>query len=1640
MAQPQVDTARDFNAILTSLRAKPALAKELEPFLKALYERLPTDDISSRGGTDWVGLAQNLYRQFRERRPEQTLIRVYNPVESDHGYQCPHTVIEVLTDDSPFLVDSVSMAIARHHLLIHLIVHPVLVAERDPGGYLLSFRPSGGKGRPESVMHFEVDRETEPEELDALRQSVEKALSDVRACVLDFTAMKTRMQEIAAALPGRNTPHEASLREESAAFLSWLLDDHFTFLGSKTYEACAEEGRELVREVEGSGLGILRTGSNRPARDAGMVARNTGFGGKPEPLIITKTNARATVHHPGYMDYVGILSFDESGKPCREERFLGLYTSNALNCRVEDIPMIRLKVEQVLRRAGLRADGHSGKTLMHILETLPREELFQSNVDELHTLAIGVLNLRERQRTRVFCRRDRYGRFWSALVYVPRDRMTPTVREKIEQLVRQQMQAERLDSQIQVGESALARLYIVARPKSGEAPTIDARRLETEVVAMARNWHDELREQLVVRLGEDRGTKLANKFGRTLPAAYIESATPAAAARDVETAAGLKHLGELALSLQPSSRGNGIRLKLYKYGDSVVLSDVLPVLENLGLRVRTEHPYRIELPLQPLSIQDFEVEAANGAAVDVEAVHERFEDAFLKIWRGDAESDGFNRLILSADMNLRQATVLRAYCKYLLQTGLPYSQPYIERALQAHPVTSRVLIELFDARFDPNRLGEAGEAALDRCVRNLENLLGTHVAAFRDSLDAILAARQDRGGQIQAITRFIVRLMDRVSSLDEDRILRAFENVILATLRTNAFQTIEGKSKTYLSLKFDSSMVPDLPKPVPFREIFVYSPRVEGVHLRFGKVARGGLRWSDRREDFRTEVLGLVKAQQVKNTVIVPVGAKGGFYVKQRPTDRDAVLAEGVACYRMFISGLLDITDNVVQGAIVPPDDVVRHDGDDPYLVVAADKGTATFSDIANALSLQHGFWLGDAFASGGSKGYDHKKMGITAKGAWESVKRHFRALGRDCQSEPFTVVGVGDMSGDVFGNGMLLSTQIRLIAAFDHRHIFIDPTPDVAVSFAERERMFALPRSSWEDYDASLISAGGGVYSRTAKTLTISAEAARALGIAEEPVTLSPQQLMKAILKAPVDLLWNGGIGTYVKAASESHEDCGDRANNAIRVNGGEVRAKIVGEGGNLGCTQRGRIEYALAGGLINTDFIDNSAGVDTSDHEVNIKILLADAMERGELDEAAREALLIEMTEEVGNLVIFDNYRQNHAISLMRELSLTRLGAKQHFIRTLEARGQLDRALEYLPSDEEFAERKARGMGLTRPELSVLLSYSKIELFQQLLDSDVPEDPYLSKELELYFPTPLRERFTANMQRHRLKREIIATQVTNSIVNRMGATFVLRMTEDTGEAPAEVAKAFTIAREILDARQWWAELDRLSFRIDADQQMQVQLTIWNVLRAFTRWLLNLPGQHLNIAASVAKFGPGLKQVLGALPSLVADADGREYAQAAIRLQQGGFSEGFATTLSRLPALTAALDIVDAADAGHWPVERVGKVYFDLGEALHLKWFRDQIEALPVDGRWHANARGALRDELNEQHRALTVQLLQRDETTESAQLVPQWLDRCAASMEMVRGMLAEMRSQRTLDYPTASVAIRRLSQLVNAERRAQA
>ncbi|MBS0381465.1 MAG: NAD-glutamate dehydrogenase, partial [Proteobacteria bacterium] len=991
----------------------------------------------------------------------------------------------------------------------------------------------------------------------------------------------------------------------------------------------------------------------------------------------------------------------------------------------------------------------------------------------------------------------------------------------------------------------------------------------------------------------------------------------------------------------------------------------------------------------------------------------------------------------------RQIAMLRGYCKYQQQVGTPFSQSYMEETLNRYPMIAGLLVELFEAKFDPQR--ETGGAAVRKAARDaLQHELGilTPKAIVDANPDFVArgAALLDkpRDQQVEGLINAIKVLLTNVSSLDDDRILRGFMGLIRATLRTNYFQQHDGKPAEYISYKFDSHQVPDIPKPVPYREIWVYAPRVEGVHLRFGPVARGGLRWSDRREDFRTEVLGLVKAQMVKNTVIVPVGSKGGFFVKRPPTggDRDAVLNEGIACYKIFINGLLDITDNIDTAAnkILHPADVVRHDDDDPYLVVAADKGTAKFSDIANGISIAHGYWLGDAFASGGSAGFDHKDMGITSRGGWESVKHHFRALGRDCQAGDFTCVGIGDMSGDVFGNGMLRSRHTRLLAAFDHRHVFIDPDPDAAASFKERERMFGLPRSSWDDYDKSKISKGGGVFARSLKAVTITPEMRAALDITANVESLSPTELISAILKAPVDLLWNGGIGTYVKAASESNADVGDRANNALRINGGDLRCRIVGEGGNLGFTQKGRVEAAGKGVILNTDFIDNSAGVDTSDHEVNIKILLNDAVQRGEMDTEARNKLLHSMTDEVAGLVLNDNYRQNVALSLMEHMSVGRIGTMAHFIRTLESRGQLDRQIESLPSDMELSERRTHHLGLTRPELAVLLSYSKIVLYQQLLDSDVPEDPFLSHELMRYFPEPLHAKYAAHMQRHRLKREIIATAVTNSIVNRMGATFVLRSQEDTGETAAAVVKAYNAARQILHARELWSGIDALDGKVSQAAQIDALMKVWSLLRNVSRWILNLPGTVLGITDLVQRYQPGMDKLRAALPDALTESGRAAWSVDLEKWLGLGFPDELARKLATIATLEISMDVIETALESGRPVEHVARVFFDLGEALDIEWLRGQIEKLAVESRWHAQARGALRDELAVQQRAMVRQILASEQGKQSPEgAVSAWLQRDNPTLQFTRSMLDEIRGV-DVDYPIASVALRRLAQIAQA------
>ncbi len=1621
--------------IFAALRKRLPASRQAEAkaFAETFYKRMEEDEYPHHAPEAWAALASDMLEFARVRKPGAANVRVFNASQKLNGWDSQHTVLQIVNDDMPFLVDSVSMALADAGIGVHVLGHPLLRFTRNKTGKITAV----GEGKPESLMLLEIDRQP-AEQMPVIEARIRKVLGEVRAIVQDWSAMRDKMLALAEELATRRMPVDDAGRREAQEFLRWAADDHFTFFGYREYRIEKQGGESLLAADEG-GLGLLRGKEQSTSRNVkSLAAHYIPQSGSVDTVILTKTNARSSVHRPGSMDYIGVLEFDAKGNAVAEQRFIGLYTSSAYNRRPWEIPLVRQRHEHVMRQSGLAADSHSGKALRHILETLPREELFQSSEDELSRTSLGILGLQERVRSKLFLRRDRYGRFFSALVYIPRERFNTDVRLRIEALLKEALHGEFVDTNVQLGQSPLAQLHVVVRPRAGEQVNVDTTQLESRLAHLLRNWQDDLRETLIARHGESGGLKLSSRYARALPAGYIESVSPQVAASDVEHLAALSGPDDLRLSLHLAHRqreGQGkLRLNLYRQCEDLPLSDAMPLMENMGLRVISEHPYRLNVDNSPVYIQEFEVESIVGE-IDVDDRSRAFEEAFARIWRGDAENDGFNRLVLGAGLEWRQVALLRGYCKFLLQTGVPFSQSYVEETLNRYPLLARLLVELFEARFDP-RTGKESKAEIKQGQQTISGQLRALAAgdeATMKSLQSLIDSRgESRDRQVEAAHKTLLKLMDRVSSLDEDRILRSFMGIIEATLRTSYYQRgVDGLPAHTISFKLDSVLVPDLPKPRPYREIFVYGPRVEGVHLRFGPVARGGLRWSDRREDFRTEVLGLVKAQMVKNTVIVPVGAKGGFFVKQPPVggDRDAVLAEGIACYKMFIQGLLDITDNIVGNKIVPPVDVVRHDNDDPYLVVAADKGTASFSDIANGLAIAHGFWMGDAFASGGSVGYDHKGMGITARGAWESVKRHFRALGHDSQSQDFTCAGIGDMSGDVFGNGMLLSRHIRLVAAFDHRHIFLDPTPDAASTFKERQRLFKLPRSSWGDYDTSQISRGGGVHARTLKAIEITPEVRAVLDLAEDVKSLSPNQLMSAILKSPVDLLWNGGIGVYVKASSEQHADVGDRANNALRVNGSELRCKVVGEGGNLGMTQLGRIEAAQQGVLLNTDFIDNSAGVDTSDHEVNIKILLNGAVQAKKLTVPDRNKLLASMTKEVAGLVLFDNYRQNQAISLMERMSVSRLGSKQHFIQTLESQGLLDRQIEFLPSDAELAERKARGHGLTRPELAVLLSYSKLVAFQQLLESDIPEDAYLSKELQRYFPEPLQKKYANEMEKHRLKREIIATAVTNSTINRMGATFLLRMQEDTGRSPAEVAKAFTITRESLDARALWTQIDALDGKVPESVQIDALQVIWSLQRSFTRWLLSRPGPIPDIATAVARYHDGYNEIRaadGVLPASLRPA----YEASLKDWKEKGLPPALAGQLAALPYLEPSSDIIELARARKLKPVEVSKVHFRLGEALHMPWLFEQVDGLQVDGRWHAVARGVLRDELVTQQRLLTDKVLSMPGANAEAK-VRHWMERDDPLLRFTLSMLDELSAQKTLDYPTASVAVQRLSQL---------
>lgn len=1453
----------------------------------------------------------------------------------------------------------------------------------------------------ESPIFFEIDRQTDPEVLEELTESIKHILTDVRVVVDDWIMMRDKVKAIVNELDVVKEHLDLDEVEETQAFLGWLKENHFTFLGIRDYELVTEKNEKVLRLIPKSGLGVLREANHRKTsrRVVTMTPEARRLTLSSQILIMSKTNTRSTVHRPAYTDYIGIKRFDKKGNVIGERRIIGLYTSAAYNTNPKHIPFLRHKVATIIRKSKLKPSSHAGKVLLNILETFPRDDLFQASSDELLEISMGIFYLQERRRIRLFARKDIYGRFVSCLVYVPRERFNTELRLAMQKILKKELHGIECIFSTRFSDSVLARIHFIVRIDPKEQIEYDVKEIEKKLIEVGRSWKDDLADNLLEYHGEEKGNYLMNLYGNAFPAGYREYFSPIAAAHDIGYIENLSETRKLELNFYKpiDDISCDIRFKVYQFGETIPLSDVLPILENMGLRVISERPHEILLnDGSCVWINDFGMFYQSHIKLDINTVKEIFQESFSKIWFSEVENDGFNRLVLSAGLHWREITVLRAYAKYFRQTGFTFSQTYIETTLNHYPNITQLLMKLFLLRFEPT-----------------------------------LAAKN--ASKITNTVKRIKTEIENVASLDDDRILSRYFDLIQATVRTNYFQLDEKEQpKTYLSLKLKPELIPDLPLPRPMFEVFVYSPRFEGVHLRGAKVARGGIRWSDRREDFRTEILGLMKAQQVKNAVIVPLGAKGGFVPKYLPTNgkREEIMKEGIACYKEFIHGLLDITDNLKGGKVITPAQVYRYDKDDPYLVVAADKGTATFSDIANSISKEYDFWLSDAFASGGSAGYDHKKMGITARGAWESVKRHFRELNIDIQTTDFTCIGIGDMAGDVFGNGMLLSNHIKLIAVFNHMHIFLDPNPNPEISFKERKRLFNLPRSTWADYDTSLLSKGGGIYSRTLKAIQLSPEVQKILDVDNSELT--PNNLIKAILKAPVDLFWNGGIGTFVKAREEADAEVGDKTNDTLRVNAIDLRCKVVGEGGNLGITQRARIEAALNGIHLYTDFIDNSGGVDCSDHEVNIKILLDNVVANGDMTEKQRNNLLVKMTDEVAALVLKDNYQQTQAISLTAENAAKHIDLHSRYIDELEKLGKLNRALEFLPDAKALAERKLAGKGLTRSGIAVLLAYSKILLKENILGSDVPEDPYLSNMLELAFPMPLRKKFRAQMDEHPLRREIIAMQVVNKMIDEMGFSFVYRLRDETGAPDTAIVRAYFSARTIFNFEYFWREIEKLDNKVPVPVQFTMMRSMIHLIRRTTRWFLKNRRMSLDIATTINEFQKGISELIMFLPERLVGEDLVNYNNKLTEYKKLGINDEVGEYLAVSDFLLSSLDVIAAVKENNLTIKDVAGVYFAIDEYLDLGWIRTEIAARSVESHWDALSREALRDDLDWQQRLLSVSILQYEtKTTNIDKRINAWMEEYQMLVERWKHILSDLRASASMNFTMFFVAVRELLDL---------
>jgi glutamate dehydrogenase len=1593
---------RSVTRALGPLIDMPLSARRLAALVEAYLRHVSPRDLAGRDAPTLAAVIDAHLRLAARRRPGQANVKVANLNTSPNGAGPARAMVQVVTDDIPFLVDSVSAELTRMGHVIHAVIHPQLVVERDSQGRLTGpisgLDPHLQDGPAEAWMHFEIDRIADATPRAELATGVSRVLDDVRAAVDDWQPMREQALAIAAELYTTPPPVPPDDVAEAREFLLWLVADHFTFLGYCDFSLAETRGVRALIPDKASALGTLR---GDPGRPMPVTRRIEAVARQPSVLVLTKSTTRSTVHRPAHLDHVGIKRFDADGLAVGERRFVGLFTSSVYTQSVERIPLLRRKVWDVLRRSGLSKISHTGKDLAEILETYPRDELFQISIDELTSVAQGVLGLDERRQLRLFARHDHLGRFVSCLVFFPRDRYTTQVRLRLADILRTTYGATDVDHAARVAESVLARLHFTLWLPEGERrEPVDLDELERRLASATRVWRDDLADALVARHGDARGAELAAKYADAFPEAYKDEVRVAVAIDDIDRLeAGAE--GSIAAWV---SESDGVlpgdrRLTIYRHGPAISLSQILPILERMRMEVIDERPYEVATGSSAgVWIYDFGLNYAIPDDLEVEQAHRLVEQTFVAVWSREAESDGFNALVPLAGLSWRQAAIMRAYARILRQSGSTFGQAYIEDTLAENIPVVRHLVRLFECRFDPAHAG-------------------------------------DRAAAEAALTDELAPLLDAVASLDHDRILRSLHVLVAATDRTNHYQqTADGDPPPYLVLKIDPQRLDDFPRPRPRHEVWVQSPRVEAVHVRFGPVARGGLRWSDRREDLRTEVLDLAKTQAVKNAVIVPVGAKGGFIVKHAPEDPAAARQEGIACYQQFIGGMLDITDNIVDGEVVRPSDVVCHDGEDAYLVVAADKGTATFSDIANQVSVDHGYWLGDAFASGGSSGYDHKAMGITARGAWVSVERHLRELGIDPKRDTFTVAGIGDMSGDVFGNGMLLSRGIRLIAAFDHRHVFVDPDPDPKVSFRERRRLFRLARSSWADYDAAAISAGGGVFPRSAKRIGVSAQVAAALALGETAQALTPNDLIKAILRAPVDLLWNGGIGTFVKSAAERHADVGDKATDAIRVDASELRCRAVGEGGNLGFTQLGRVEYALGGGRINTDAVDNSAGVDTSDHEVNIKILLDRVVQSGGLTVDERNRCLVEMTDEVAEQVLRDNDGQNVALSHSSTQGPSLLHVHARMIRQFEEQGLLDREVESLPNVKQIADRRHEGHGLVGAELAVLMAYAKIGLADGLLASNLPDEAAFAGVLADYFPRLVRHRFGEFIPDHPLGRQIIATVVANQVVNRGGVTFWWRLRDELGASPADIARAHWASWEIFAMGDQWTRIAGLGRGVSQATRIAMRLEGERLVERGTRWLLTYRWAWRDTRAAIAAYHDGVRAVMSDLPRFLRGGDLTAFEHRAQAWVDAGVPARLAAEVAGIEAGYGVLDTVEVATERGRPVTEVAEIHYALAEELGIARLMGRINALPRDERWRTLARASLREDLAAAQAQLTANAVDHDATGSGQERVAAWRRTHRDAVEYALSVMDEIASTNVIDLSTMSVATRSLRGLVRA------